>query len=327
MTISSTIIVSGGDAGYFPLLSEWVNSIRRFPEGRNAALAILDGGLTAEQTTTLQTQDVQVVRLDSPWPSLASRISGREYLRVNLTKPALDLLFPDYKVILWLDGDTWLQTWDAVPLYAEVAERGKLAVVSQASRLQTHHLRLRKRLFGWAEPRGILFKNARRARLGRPLAWRLADRPVLNAGAYALHRDAPHWQHWRAWQDRCLKHGRLFTSDQLSLALAIYEDGLPYEALPETCNYMGPWRLDRSRGLLVDYYAPYNPVSIVHLAGLDAARTQTGRGAVSGLDLDDAPVDLPLRYAEFCRHFQSGRDGGADRRGRNTPIPPEAAAT
>ncbi len=194
------------------------------------------------------------------------------------------------------------QTWEAIPIYAEVARRGRLAVVSQASRLQSHHIALRRRLFGWVEPRGILFKNASRAKLPKSLAWSLVSRPVLNAGVYALRQDAPHWARWRKWRDDCLEHGRIFTAGQLALALTIYQDRLPHDALPESCNYMGPWRVDTGRGLLVHHFAPHDAVSIVHLVAQEALRADAGQ-SVAGLDCDDAPIDVPLRYAAFNAEF------------------------
>lgn len=291
----SFIIVSGGDANYFPLLADLVASIRSLPEGKETALGMLDGGLTQEQTTHLLAEGVKVVRPAWPVPKSEIGARGREYLLINLNKPSLDQLFPDYDVIIWLDGDTWVQTWDAIPMFIHVANKGKLAIVSRATRLQTSHIRMRRRLFGWVEPRGVLFKNAKRAKLPSRLVWSLVTRPVLNAGAYALRQDAPHWGRWRFWQKICLRHGRPFSSDQLSLALTIYEDGLDYEALPEICNYMGPWRIDQNKGVLVDYFAPYNPISVVHLIGKDSARVMAGQPR-PGIDQDDNPVNFLLGY-------------------------------
>ncbi|TDI63316.1 MAG: hypothetical protein E2O90_12565 [Alphaproteobacteria bacterium] len=183
---SKLIVVTGGDAKYFALLKEQLASIRRLPQGKDLPLAVLDGGLEADQVAALEGAGARVVRPEWPSPELGRRYGGREYLRINLNKANLDRLFPEYQVILWLDGDTWLQTWDAVPLFCAVAAKGKLAVVSQASRLQLSHMALRRRWFGWVEPRGILFKGARRARLPADVAWALVDRPVLNTGAFAL---------------------------------------------------------------------------------------------------------------------------------------------
>ena len=291
----SFIIVSGGDAKYFPLLADLVASIRRLAEGKQAALGMLDGGLAQEQISWFEAEGVKVVKPGWPVTSTEIRTRGREYLLINLNKPALDQLFPDYDVIIWLDGDTWVQTWDAIPLFIQVARKGKLAVVSRASRLQTKHMRMQRRWFGWFEPRGVLYKNAKMAKLPSRLALSLVNRPVLNAGAYALRQDVPHWERWRAWQKLCLRHGRPFCSDQLSLALAVYEDRMPYEALPEVCNYMGPWRIDRDKGLLVDYFAPYNPVSVVHLIGKNSERVMAGQTR-QGIDQNDHPVDLFLGY-------------------------------
>ena len=303
-TTPAFIIVSGGDANYFPLLADLVASIRSLPEGKETALGMLDGGLTHEQAVWLEAEGVKVVRPEWPVPKTEIRTRGREYLLINLNKSALDQLFPDYDVIIWLDGDTWVQTWDAIPMFTHVANKGKLAIVSRATRLQTSHIRMQRRLFGWVEPRGVLFKNARRAKLPSRLVWLLVNRPVLNAGAYALRRDAPHWERWRTWQKLCLRHGRPFSSDQLSLALTIYEDGLPYEALPEICNYMGPWRIDRDKGLLVDYFAPYNPVSVVHLIGKNSGRVMSGQTR-TGIDQDDNPIDLSLGYRALRGQHQA----------------------
>ncbi len=298
------IAVTGADARYFDLVAEQVASIRRLAQGATLPLAVLDGGLEAAQVEALKGWGAKVVAPRWPDPDTARRYAGRDYLRINLAKPRLDLLFPDYDVIVWLDGDAWLQTFDAITLFARVAAKGKLAIVSQASRLQTHHIALRRRLFGWVEPRGILFKNARRARLPADVAWSLVDRPVLNTGAYALSRTAPHWEAWRAWQARCIRHGRAFTSDQLALALAVYLDGLPFEALPETCNYMGPWRVDAERGLLVHHFAPYDPVSVVHMVARDDLRRDSGL-TVPGLDMADRAIDLPLRFPAFRARFMT----------------------
>ena len=305
------VVVTGGDAKYYPLVSELISSLRRFPEARELSIAVLDGGLGADQVAALESDGCRVIEPDWPSPEIAERCRGREHLRIELAKPRLDRMFPDHEVILWLDGDTWVQTWDAIPIYVEVAARGRLAVVSQASRLQNHHIAMRRRLFGWVEPRGILFKNAIRAGLPKSLAWSLVNRPVLNAGVYALRQDAPHWARWRTWRDEALKKGRVFTAGQLALALTVYEDGLPYDALPESCNYMGPWRVDTERGALVSHFAPYDPVSIVHLVAQEEMRANP-EATVAARDCDDREIQIPLRYPGFTARFGGGDGENAD---------------
>ena len=251
LTELKTIIVTGGDVKYFSYIQGLIASLK------------------PEQKKHLIDQGSIVVKPEWDSNYLKVRASMKEYLLINLYKSRLDELFPDYDLIIWLDGDTWLQTDVAISYLKQVAIEGKLAVVSQASRLQKQHMNFRKRWFWLAEPRSILFKNARRAKLNKKLCWSFAARPTLNAGVYALLKEAPHWKVWRKWQEKCCRRGRLFSSDQLSLALAIYHESLPFEALPDICNYMGPWRYDTKRRMFTDLYIPYEPVSVVHLAGIE----------------------------------------------------------
>ena len=70
---------------------------------------------------------------------------------------------------------------------------------------------------------------------------------------------------------------------------------MPHEALPDICNYMGPWRINQSTQQLVDYYVPYDPVSIVHMVG-KATASVLGGCTIPALDLDDNPVNILLGY-------------------------------
>ena len=290
------VIVSGGDANYFPLLFELAQSLRALPEGENYRLAFLDGGLTAEHKNKLQTLDADV--LDPGWchPLAEKKCRGRDYLKINIAKLHLDKLFPEADITLWIDGDTWFQNLNAVRLFNQVANKKKFAVVSQASRLQDSHIAFRKKLPGLVELRNILYKNARKAGFSKTITTNLMARPTLNAGAYALHKDALHWESFRKWQDIILKKGRLFTSDQLAFGLTVFQDKLPFEALPDICNYRGPWRWNEETNEFVDYYAPYEPVSIMHLCGQDEMRDNPEH-AISMLNSKDQTIYKSLRYS------------------------------
>ena len=52
--MKKNVIVSLADANYFPLLDEFISSIKRFDESRNVAICILDAGLTQEQKKSYQ---------------------------------------------------------------------------------------------------------------------------------------------------------------------------------------------------------------------------------------------------------------------------------
>ena len=289
-------IVSGGDTKYFQLLKELAHSVRDKPEGKDINIVFLDGGLSKEDINYFKNLNINVI--NPGWcNSLAERRArGRDFLKINIAKLYLDQLIPNTEIIIWVDADAWIQNFEFINLYNLVARKNKLAIVSQASRLQPQHIQYRKWFFHQlVELRNILYKNARRSGLKISEIKSLQARPTLNAGSYALHIDAPHWKQFRFWQNEILKKGRLFTSDQLAMGLTIYHDNFSYEALPDICNYMGPWRFSNEDNVFVDYYAPYNPVSVMHLAGQDLHRSDLDH-KVDILDLDDKKIQKSLRY-------------------------------
>jgi hypothetical protein len=289
-------IVSGGDSKYFQLLKELALSIREKLEGKNLNIVYLDGGLTNENIGYFKSLNIEVV--DPCWcnPIAEKKAAGRNFLKINIAKMHLDLILPNKKIIIWIDADAWLQTFESINLFSMVAKKNKLAIVSQATRLEGRNIQFKK-LFThrFVELRNILYKNARRAGLATGLIEKMQGRPTLNAGAYSLHVNAPHWKRFRYWQNEILKKGRLFTSDQLAIGLTIYHDELSYEALPDICNYINPWRYDEENKLFVDYFAPYTPVSIVHLAGQDKNRNDA-LYEVEMLNLKDQIINKTLRY-------------------------------
>ena len=289
-------IVSGGDTKYFQLLKELAHSVRDKPEGKDINIVFLDGGLSKEDIDYFKNLNINVI--NPGWcNSLAERrAKGRDFLKINIAKLYLDQLISNTEIIIWVDADAWIQNFEFINLYDLVARKKKLAIVSQASRLQPQHIQYRKWFFHQlVELRNILYKNARRSGLKLSEIKSLQARPTLNAGSYALHIDAPHWKQFRFWQNEILKKGRLFTSDQLAMGLTIYHDNFSYEALPDICNYMGPWRFSNEDNVFVDYYAPYNPVSVMHLAGQDLHRSDLDH-KVDILDLDDKKIQKSLRY-------------------------------
>ena len=273
--MTAPVVVTGGDAGYFPLVDELCASVRAFRTADVVALAVIDGGMTAEQKAHLAARwGARILEVGWGFDIPERQRRKRPALKVLTARTFLDRHLPEAEVIVWLDGDTWVQDPAGLDLMIRGGETGRLAVVSQASRYAEKAMTLRWAGFGYAQVRSILYKGARRARLPERLARTVGDKPTFNAGVFALRRDAPHWEAWRARQAECLRHGRVFTSDQLALGVIVHADGLPAELMPETCNYMGPnWMASADGNTLVERYLPNAPVGIVHLAGYDAMRT------------------------------------------------------
>ena len=298
--LGSFIVVTGGDSRYCPLIQELIASLRALKPAEDCPIGVIDAGLTDGQRAALKADDVRVVT--PPWPVEipARRLRGRIHLKANLAKLHLPTYFPGYDTVIWVDADAWVQDWDAIDLLRRGAATGRFAIVAQFGRFSETELRL-DWLFGrFARVRSILYKNARRAGLSGAECRVLATRPTLNAGAYALKSDAPHWEAFQRWQVRVLKKGRLFTSDQLAMAGAIYLDGLPVELLPEWCNYIGPWRFDPEKRELVEYYLPNRRLGIVHMAGEDAMRADPTI-LRSVLDTTDREHMLSLRQPAWAQ--------------------------
>lgn len=293
--LGSFIVVTGGDSRYHPLIRELIASLRALKPAAECPVGVIDAGLTDGQIAELKAQGAAVVT--PPWPVSipAHKLRNRIHLKANLAKLHLPTYFPGYDTVIWIDADAWVQDWEAVEMLRRGAALNRFAIVAQFGRFSETELRL-DWLFGrFARVRSILYKNSSRAGLTTTECRALTTRPTLNAGAYALKADAPHWEAFQRWQKRVLRKGRLFTSDQLAMAGAVYLDGLPVELLPEWCNYIGPWRFDPERRELVEYYLPNRRLGIVHMAGEDAMRADPSV-LRPVLDMQDRTHQLSLRY-------------------------------
>ena len=297
----SFIVVTGGDARYEPLIRELIASIRALkPNPADCPVGVIDAGLTEEQMARFRAEGVTVA--SPPWPVElpAHRLRGRIHLKANLAKLHLPTYFPGYETVIWIDADAWVQDFEAIELLHKGALKGRFTIVAQFGRFAETELKL-KWLFGpLARVRSILYKNASRSGLSTAECRALATRPTLNAGAYALRADAPHWASFQAWQKRVLKKGRIFTSDQLAMAGAIYLDGHPIELLPEWCNYIGPWRFDAETRELVEYFLPNRRLGVVHMAGEDKMRADPSVTRAV-LDMQDREHMLSLRYPAWAK--------------------------
>lgn len=271
--MSRVAFISGCDANYYPLLREWMASVRRFPEAKDIDICILNAGLTEEQVEELKPLVKAIVRPDWPAPIPAHKIEGKEYLKACVCRPFLPQLFPGYDVYFWMDADTWVQDWAAIELFLFGAERRKIALTAQVDRAYPRAARV-KWLWRWPwKVRSFYFSNARQA-FGFNTAQFLLARHVLLAGAFAMHKDAPHWKRWQELVVRALDRGKVFTAEQLSLGVLCHIEGFEYEALPAwahwLCEFKPIW--DEQRQVFVEPFLPHQPLGILHLSGVDEMR-------------------------------------------------------
>ncbi|NJK60999.1 MAG: hypothetical protein HC918_13180 [Oscillatoriales cyanobacterium SM2_1_8] len=118
--------------------------------------------------------------------------------------------------------------------------------------------------------------------------------PLLNAGVFCLHREAPHWDIWRQHLQAAEKVALL--TDQMALNLTVYHHPIAFaqtEFLPGWCNFLlfeGLPVWDEARTCFVEKYLPHYPIGIVHIAGpkkYTHLRVST---------LSDREIEVSVRY-------------------------------
>lgn len=292
------IIVTGSDARYFPVLQELVASIRRFPEAHTLAIGCVDGGLTPAQIRFLEEHNISVRSPHIPSTIPNRALKKRPSLAIGLSKLWLNTLFPEYDTLLWLDADAWVQQSSALELLFSAAEENTPALATIPELFPHKPFRLRWTPFNLAQVRSILYKNATLARLPKSIRRHVAGRPTLNGGIFALSRHAPHWSTLQNWQQRVLKHGKIFSSDQLALSLCVHVNDLPAKFLPARCNYLGPWLFNSQTGYLCEHTYPHLPAGIIHLAGYDAMRLNLN-ATTSVFDETGTKHQMNLRFSSM----------------------------
>ncbi len=288
--------VSSADSRYYPMLREWVDSIRRFPESKDIDICILDVGMREEELAILKPLVTEIKKAEWPKKIPAHRIKGREFIKACVNRPFLKNYFPGYDLYFWMDADTWVQNWEGVHWFLEGGRTKKMALTSQADRSYPKGMRV-KWLGDWPwKVRGFYFTNSKKA-FGRDMARKMFPYHVLLAGAFCLHKDAPHWDHWQKRILEALEKGKPFTAEQLTLGIMIHHDGLPVEILPAwmhwLCEFKPLW--DEKNQCWVEPFLPHNKLGILHMSGFDEMRVD--RSVTTDYKtLDGKDIQMSYRY-------------------------------
>jgi hypothetical protein len=300
---ASFIIVTGGDALYFPLVVELVASIHA-ASGGGVAIGVIDGGLTAGQRGELVSAHGCIVSDFEPKDAMMTlAIKKRPALAVNLAKLHLDKLFPGFAQIVFMDADSWVQDWRAIEYLLGASRSGALAITPSWNRYRDDAVAVRWWFWRFPQLRSFNIKNARHARLPHRVRREVGIKPDLNAGVFALNTDALHWERMRHWQRLILrKGGKPFTSDGLAMALTCHIDGYALQQMRAFCNYMEKWLYNPETGKLVDHFYPHEPVGIVHMADQKVLRfDKLAKIAVPGTDGRQHNITLRFRPEGISR--------------------------
>jgi predicted O-methyltransferase YrrM len=259
----NTIIITAADTKFFTLVQGTILSIREKPQGKDITIAFFDLGCTAKELEWMRSQ-VNIIKQPNWNFDFPSRSQSPEYLKGLLARPFLREYFPDFDVYLWIDADAWVQDWRAVELYIQGAAKRGLAIAPELDR--AYSLPFGKLPWYWQ-----FVRRDYETFFGTEVAEKFHTYPTLNAGVFALHCDAPHWQDWESKIREALQRSAGLMTDQVALNLLVYSQLFDRtELLPAWCNWSCNFGLplwDRQQKCFVEPYLPHTQIGICHLTG------------------------------------------------------------
>ena len=267
--MKNNTIVSLADSNYFDLLNELVDSILKFPEGKEVDICILDAGLSDEQKKILSNKVKEIKKAEWDIEVPGYKVGQKEWLKSQVSRAFLPKYFPGYKKYLWIDCDAWVQDWSSVELYFKACESGKLGI-TQTMGPGYRIMSKVKWLFGKvAVIKSQNFKHAISSKIGTENARKLAFAPHINIGVFSLEENSPCWKNWQKNLTKTLSSGKIFGSEGLAINMSVYIDNAETEFLPLNCNWIASNLLpkfDEKNNTFVEPYLPNNKIGIMHLA-------------------------------------------------------------
>ena len=267
--MKNNTIVSLADSNYFDLLNELVDSILKFPEGKEVDICILDAGLSDDQKKILSNKVKQIKKAEWDIEVPGYKVGQKEWLKSQVSRAFLPKYFPGYKKYLWIDCDAWVQDWSSVELYFKACESGKLGItqtIGPGYRIMSKV----KWLFGKiAVIKSQNFKHAISSKIGIENARKLAFAPHVNIGVFSLEENSPCWKNWQKNLTKTLSSGKIFGSEGLAINMSVYIDEIETEFLPLNCNWIASNLLpkyDEQKLSFVEPFLPNTKIGIMHLA-------------------------------------------------------------
>ena len=265
----SKAIVSMADSNYFEILMELVESILFFKQSENISICILDAGLKNDQLDILS-KKVDVIKKanwDIEVPNY--KVRGKEWLKSQVSRAFLPNYFPEFEKYLWIDSDAWVCSWDAVELYFNACENGKLGITQTVGPGYKILTRAKWVIGKLAIIKSQNYKHAKSSGFSEKISRKIAFAPHLNIGVFSLKKDSNCWKVWQDNLHKALSKGKIFGSEGLAMNISVYVDDIPTEFLPLNCNWIASNLLpkfDTEKNFFVEPYLPNNKIGIMHLA-------------------------------------------------------------
>ena len=292
-------IISLSDSNYFELLNEQIDSIKRFEQSKDFSICIMDAGLEENQIEILQKKVDKIVKAKWDIEVPDSKVKGKEWLKSQVSRAFLPEYFPGYKKYIWIDADAWVNSWESIELYSKGCENKKLAIATSADRSYGRVLRAEWVFGSFAKIKSQNYKHAKSSGFSEKIARKVALKPHLNIGVFALEVDAPHWKVWQENLKKALSSGKIWGSEQIAMNITIYSDNLDVEILPAYCNWtlIEALKFDQKLNTFVEPYLPNHKIGIIHLAGKNNDIIRKNKDFISKVKtLDGQIVEKTLRY-------------------------------
>ncbi len=267
--MKKNVIVSLADSNYYPLLSELINSIKRFNESNSTAICILDAGLSDIQKEELSSKvdEIKSAEWDIKVPD--SKIKGREWLKSQVSRAFIPKYFPSYEKYLWIDCDAWVNDWKTVEIYFKACDNSKLGITQTIGPGYKITSRVDWVFGKLAVIKSQNFKHAIKSKISYEKARKLAFAPHINIGVFSLEKNSICWNSWQENLRQTLTGGEIFGSEQLAMNMSVYIDNIETEFLPLNCNWITSNLLpkfDEENNTFVEPYLPNYKIGIMHLA-------------------------------------------------------------
>ena len=292
-------IISLSDSNYFELLNEQIDSIKRFKQSKDLSICIMDAGLEENQIEILQKKVDKIVKAKWDIEVPDSKVKGKEWLKSQVSRAFLPDYFPGYKKYIWIDADAWVNSWESIELYLKGCENKKLAIATSADRSYGRVLRAEWIFGSFAKIKSQNYKHAKSSGFSEKIARKVALKPHLNIGVFALEADAPHWKVWQENLKKALSAGKIWGSEQIAMNITIYSDNLDVEILPAYCNWtlIEALKFDQKLNTFVEPYLPNHKIGIIHLAGKNNDIIRKNKDFISKVKtLDGEIIEKTLRY-------------------------------
>ena len=289
------LIVSAADDKYSYLLIELHSSLKE--KGHNCDFAVFDCGLSQDTLAYLRDFNIQIVNPQWEFKVPNYKIRGRDHLKIQFSRFFLDKYFPGYENYIWMDSDTWVNCPETFQYYIQGATQSGFSICPQVDRSSPKLIDTKWFLNFPTKINSINFKNISRS-INNNLAKKYAGHYTLNAGCFAYNSKFDGLKKIKKNLKLASKKGRIFGSDQVALALTMFEDKVPFELLPSYCNWICEHNLPKfcnSKNLFVEPYIPNHNIGVIHLAGLDEDRSNT-KILHQIKTLDNKTIKKTLRY-------------------------------